>query len=63
MGLPGGTAEFLMSTLGKTSDGTSISNSSAAKVVVSQATATSAGKVTAGHARLWVDSGTATIQM
>jgi hypothetical protein len=49
--------------LGKTSDGASSSASSGNKTVVSSATASASGNVTAGHARLWVDTGTASVQM
>jgi hypothetical protein len=51
------------SQLGKTSDGASQSSSSANKTVVSKVTASVAGTVIAGHARLWVDSGTASVEM
>lgn len=45
--------------LGKTSNGVNSSSSSANKTVVSKATASVNGTVTAGHARLWVDTGSA----
>lgn len=49
--------------LGNTTNGTGSSSSSANKTVVSKATAFVDGTVTDGHARLWVDSGTASVQM
>jgi hypothetical protein len=49
--------------LGKTDDGTGSSTSSANKTVVSTFVAGTTGTVTAGHARLWVDTGTASIKM
>ena len=45
--------------LGKTTNGASTSSSSANKTVVSKATSSVNGVVTAGHARLWVDTGSA----
>jgi hypothetical protein len=49
--------------LGKTDDGSGSSTSSANKTVVSTFTAGTTGTVTAGHARLWVDTGSASIKM
>jgi hypothetical protein len=49
--------------LGKTTDGTGESSSTANKTIVSKFTATTSGNVTAGHARMRVDSGTASVQM
>ena len=49
--------------LGKTTNGTQTSPSSANKTVVSKATASVTGTITAGHARLWVDSGSASVEM
>jgi len=51
------------SQLGKITNGTQTSSSSANKTVVSKFTATATGTVTTGHARLWVDSGTASVEM
>lgn len=49
--------------LGKQTDGSASSSSSGNKTTVSKFTATATGTITAGHSRLWVDSGTASIQM
>src|SRR5690242_14384326 len=49
--------------LGNTMDSASTSASSANKTVVSKATASVNGTITAGHARLWVDAGTASVKM
>lgn len=49
--------------LGNTTDDTASTSSSANKTVVSKFTASASGTVTAGHARLWVDTGTASPQM
>jgi hypothetical protein len=51
------------SQLGKQTDGTATSASSGNKSVVSKYTATTSGVVTAGHSRLWVDTGTAAPEM
>jgi hypothetical protein len=51
------------SQLGKQTDGTATSPSSGNKTVVSKYTATTSGVVTAGHSRLWVDTGTAAPEM
>lgn len=49
--------------LGKTTDGATSSSSSANKTVVSKVTASVSGTVTAGHSRLWIDTGTASVEM
>lgn len=49
--------------LGNTTDGTGSSSSSANKTVVSKTSSSVNGTVTNGHARLWVDSGTASARM
>lgn len=49
--------------LGNTADDASSSSSSGNKTTVSKFTAAASGTVTVGHARLWVDSGTASVQM
>jgi hypothetical protein len=51
------------SQLGKQTDGTGSSLSSGDKTTVSKHTATTSGVVTAGHSRLWVDTGTANAEM
>ena len=55
--------EATVTQLGNTANGASQSTSSANKTVVSKATASVTGTVTAGHARLWVDSGSASVRM
>ena len=49
--------------LGQTANSASTSASSANKTVVSKFTAGTTGVVTEGHARLWVDTGTASVEM
>ena len=49
--------------LGNTADDTGSSSSSANKTVVSKFTASVAGTITAGHARLWMDTGTSSVKM
>jgi hypothetical protein len=51
------------SQLGKQTDGTGSSSSSGNKTTVSKFTATASGSVSAGHSRLWVDTGTADTEM
>ena len=52
-----------MATLGKTSNGTGQSSSSANKTVVSLFTADANGVLASGAARLWVDAGSASVQL
>lgn len=52
-----------MGTLGKTTQGSTSSSSSGNKTTVSSYTAGETGTVSAGHARLWVDSGTASAKV
>lgn len=49
--------------LGNTTNNTSSSSSSASRTAVSKATASAGGAVTAGHCRLWVDTGSASVRM
>jgi hypothetical protein len=49
--------------IGNTANGTGASTSTANKTVVSKFTAGSGGTLDAGHARLWVDTGTASIEL
>jgi len=53
----------LVTNLGQTTDSTSSSASTSDKTIVSKFTAAQSGIITAGRARLWVDSGSATVQM
>ena len=52
-----------MTALGKTTNGTGESFSSAAKTVVSKHTASATENIISGAARLWVDTGTASVRM
>lgn len=49
--------------MGKQTDGTGSSTSSANKTIVSKFTASNTGNITGGHARLWIDTGSASVQM
>jgi hypothetical protein len=49
--------------LGKLTDGIANSVSSGNKAVASKWTVSNTGTITAGHSRLWVDTGTASVQM
>lgn len=52
-----------MATLGKTTDGSSTSTATTAKAIVSTATAGSDGVLASGAARLWVASGSVSVQL
>jgi hypothetical protein len=52
----GGTPGGATVSLGKTTDGTQTTSSSTTKITVSTFTATSSGTLTAGHARVWLNS-------
>ena len=52
-----------MTSLGKTTDGTSSSASTMTKMAASKATASSFGTLTAGHARVWLTSGSTPVSM
>jgi hypothetical protein len=56
-------ANTITTQVGKTSNGASSSPSTGDKTVVSKVTSPVTGVVTAGHARIWVDSGTAPVEM
>jgi hypothetical protein len=60
--LPGGSGGGVAN-VGNTANGTGASSSTANKTVVSKFTAGSGGTLDAGHARLWVDAGTASIEL
>jgi hypothetical protein len=60
--LPGGSGGGGTS-VGKTTNGTGASASTANKTVVSKFTAGSGGTLSAGHARLWVSSGSGAVEM
>lgn len=59
----GGTTAPVTTQLGNTTDSASTSASSGDKTSVSKFTATASGKVTAGHARMFVDTGTAQVKL
>ena len=63
MGLCRSEAELLMTTLGKTTDGSTTSTASTAKAVASVATATADGVLATGAARVWVASGSVPVQL
>ncbi|HVL61568.1 MAG TPA: chitosanase, partial [Microbacterium sp.] len=61
--LPGGGGGGGGASIGNTANGTGASASTANKTVVSKFTAGAGGTLDAGHARLWVDTGIASIEM